>query len=91
MTPDNVMDLGREAMTVTVLLAAPLLLSALFMGLVVGLFQAATQIQEQTLSFIPKLLGMVIALIVTGPGLLQVITDFTSQLIIDTVPRVLGV
>jgi len=74
MTPDNVMDLGREAMTVTVLLAAPLLLSALFMGLVVGLFQAATQIQEQTLSFI-----------------LQVITDFTSQLIIDTVPRVLGV
>jgi len=91
MTPDNVMDLGREAMTVTVLLAAPLLLSALFMGLVVGLFQAATQIQEQTLSFIPKLLVMVIALIVTGPWLLQVITDFTSQLIIDTVPRVLGV
>jgi len=91
MTPDDVVDLGRQAMTVTVLLAAPLLLSALCMGLIVGLFQAATQIQEQTLSFIPKLLVMVIALLVTAPWLLQLITDFTSQLIIDTVPRVIGV
>ncbi|MFK7861390.1 MAG: flagellar biosynthesis protein FliQ [Granulosicoccus sp.] len=90
MTPENVIDLGRDALTITVLLAAPLLLAALFTGLVVGLFQAATQIQEQTLSFIPKLLAMVIALLTTGPWLLQVITDFTTDHILHTVPRIIG-
>jgi len=91
MSPDNVIDIGREALTVTVLLSAPLLLAALVTGLVVGLFQAATQIQEQTLSFIPKLLSMVIVLVATGPWLLQVMLDYTSQLIIEVVPRVVGV
>ncbi len=90
MTPDTVIDLGREALTTTVLLAAPLLLAALATGLVVGLFQAATQIQEQTLSFIPKLLAMVIALVATGPWLLQTIVDFTTELITSTVPRIIG-
>lgn len=90
MTPDTVIDLGREALTVTVLLAAPLLLAALVTGLLVGLFQAATQIQEQTLSFIPKLLAMVIALLATGPWLLQTITDFTSDHIVNTLPRIIG-
>lgn len=90
MSPDTVIDLGREALTITVLLSAPLLLAALFTGLIVGLFQAATQINEQTLSFIPKLLSMVIVLIATGPWLLQVILDYTSNLITDVVPRILG-
>ncbi len=90
MTPDMVIDLGRGALTVTVMLAAPLLMAALLTGLVVGLFQAATQINEQTLSFIPKLLSMVIVLIATGPWLLQTILDYTSELIVETVPRVLG-
>ena len=90
MTPDNVIDIGQQALTVTVMLAAPLLVAALVTGLVVGLFQAATQIQEQTLSFIPKLLAMVVALVATGPWLLQTITDFTSDLIINTVPRIVG-
>jgi len=90
MNPDNVVDLGREALTITVLLAAPLLLAALFTGLFVGLFQAATQIQEQTLSFIPKLLAMVIALLATGPWLLQVILDYTSNLIVNTIPLIIG-
>jgi len=90
MTPDNVIDLGQNALTITVLLAAPLLIAALVTGLVVGLFQAATQIQEQTLSFIPKLLAMVVALVVTGPWLLQVIIDYTRDLIINTVPRIIG-
>ncbi|ASJ71784.1 flagellar biosynthesis protein FliQ [Granulosicoccus antarcticus] len=90
MTPDMVIDLGRGALTVTVMLSAPLLLAALLTGLVVGLFQAATQINEQTLSFIPKLLSMVIVLIATGPWLLQTILDYTSELIVETVPRVLG-
>lgn len=90
MTPDIVIDLGRQALTITVMLSAPLLMAALLTGLVVGLFQAATQINEQTLSFIPKLLSMVIVLIATGPWLLQVILDFTSELIIETVPRIIG-
>lgn len=90
MTPDIVIDLGRSALTTTVLLSAPLLMAALLTGLVVGLFQAATQINEQTLSFIPKLLSMVIVLIATGPWLLQVILDFTSELIVETVPRIIG-
>ncbi len=91
MTPDNVIDLGQQALAITVMLAAPLLIAALVTGLVVGLFQAATQIQEQTLSFIPKLLAMVVALVVTGPWLLQTIVDFTQNLIINTVPRIIGV
>lgn len=91
MTPDNVIDLGQQALAITVMLAAPLLIAALVTGLVVGLFQAATQIQEQTLSFIPKLLAMVVALVVTGPWLLQTIVDFTQNLIISTVPRIIGV
>jgi len=91
MSPDNVIDIGREALTITVMLSAPLLFAALVTGLIVGLFQAATQIQEQTLSFIPKLLSMVIALVATGPWLLQVMLDYTSQLITEVVPRMVGV
>lgn len=90
MTPDTVIDLGQSALTVTVLLAAPLLIAALLTGLFIGLFQAATQIQEQTLSFIPKLLAMVVALVATGPWLLQTILDYTNDLIVSTIPRVLG-
>ncbi len=90
MTPDMVIDLGRGALTITVMLSAPLLMAALLTGLVVGLFQAATQINEQTLSFIPKLLSMVIVLLATGPWLLQVFLDYTTELIVETVPRVLG-
>lgn len=90
MSPDAVIDIGREALTVTVLLSAPLLLAALVTGLVVGLFQAATQINEQTLSFIPKLLSMVIVLVATGPWLLQIFLDYTSNLITEVVPRIIG-
>lgn len=90
MSPDTVIDIGRGALTITVLLSAPLLMAALLTGLIVGLFQAATQINEQTLSFIPKLLSMVIVLVATGPWLLKVILDYTSNLITDVVPRVLG-
>lgn len=90
MNPDTVIDIGSDALLVTVLLSAPLLFAALVTGLVVGLFQAATQINEQTLSFIPKLLAMVIMLVATGPWLLQVILDYTSNLITDVVPRIIG-
>ena len=63
MTPDTVIELGRQGMNITVLLAAPLLLSALAAGLLIGMFQAATQIQDMTLSFIPKLVVLVLSLI----------------------------
>mgnify|MGYP000542093270 CR=1 FL=1 len=90
MTPETVIDLGREAIYVTVLLAAPLLLSALATGLLVSLFQAATQINEQTLSFIPKLLAMVVALLLAGSWMLTLIIDYTRGLITEIVPRLVG-
>ena len=90
MTPDTVIDLGRDALVMTVMLSAPLLLAALVTGLVIGLFQAATQINEQTLSFIPKLLAMVVVLLATGPWILSTMLNYTSELIVNVVPRVVG-
>ena len=81
MTPEFVTTIGQQALWVTIQLAAPLLLSALAVGLLVGMFQAATQINEMTLSFIPKLLVLVIALSVAGPWMLDVITTFTRRLV----------
>jgi flagellar biosynthetic protein FliQ len=81
MTPETVMTMGRQAMEVTLLVAAPLLLVALVIGLVVSIFQAATQINEATLSFIPKLVGVVVALVVAGPWMLSVMTDYMRQVL----------
>jgi flagellar biosynthesis protein FliQ len=81
MTPEAVTTIGQQALWVTMLLAAPLLLSALAVGLLVGMFQAATQINEMTMSFIPKLIILALALIVAGPWMLGVIVDYTEQLI----------
>ncbi len=89
MNPDTVMELGRQALTVTVLLAAPLLLSALLAGLLIGMFQAATQIQDMTLSFIPKLMVLVIALGLAGPWMLRLIVSYT-QGIFAMVPALAG-
>ncbi|HCS27713.1 MAG TPA: flagellar biosynthetic protein FliQ [Spongiibacteraceae bacterium] len=89
MTPDDVVHIGQEAMTLAVLLAAPLLLSALAAGLLIGMFQAATQIQDMTLSFIPKLLVFVIALGVAGPWMLRLMMDFTIS-IFKSVPALSG-
>lgn len=89
MTPESVMQLGREALYLTVLLAAPLLLSALAVGLIVGVFQAATQIQEATLSFIPKLIALVVALMVAGPWMLRILIEFTQRLFAN-IPVLIG-
>ncbi|HHQ41382.1 MAG TPA: flagellar biosynthesis protein FliQ [Chromatiales bacterium] len=89
MTPETVIELGRQALYVTALLAAPLLLSALVVGLLVGVFQAATQINEMTLSFIPKLLVLALSLAVAGPWMLQLITGFTRRLI-ESIPGMIG-
>lgn len=76
MTPESVMTLGRQAMEVMLMLAAPMLLVALSIGLIVSIFQAATQINETTLSFIPKLVGIFAAMIIAGPWMLTVILDY---------------
>ncbi|MBE0489175.1 MAG: flagellar biosynthesis protein FliQ [Halomonas sp.] len=83
MTPEMVMALAYQGMKVTLFLGGPLLLTALLTGLTVSLFQAATQINEMTLSFIPKILGVFVVLIVAGPWLLKLITDFTRELFLN--------
>ncbi len=89
MTPETIMSIGRHALEVTLLLAMPLLLAALIIGLTVGIFQAATQINESTLSFIPKLVGVALALMAAGPWMLQVITGYTRELFIS-IPGLIG-
>ncbi len=80
MTPETVMTMGRQAMEITLMVAAPLLLVALAVGLIVSIFQAATQINEATLSFIPKLVGVFITLIIAGPWMLSVLLDYMRQI-----------
>ncbi len=82
MTPETVMTLAHQAMMVGLLLAAPLLLVALVVGLVVSLFQAATQINETTLSFIPKLLAVVITMVIAGPWMLGTLLDYTRDILV---------
>lgn len=89
MTPEMVMSLAYQGMKVTLYLAAPLLLTALAIGLLVSLFQAATQINEMTLSFIPKILGVFAALVLAGPWLIQLIIQFTTELF-KNIPYMLG-
>ncbi|MFL9959922.1 flagellar biosynthesis protein FliQ [Paraburkholderia sediminicola] len=79
MNQETVMTLAHQAMYVGLLLAAPLLLVALVVGLVVSLFQAATQINETTLSFIPKLLAIVITMVIAGPWMLTTMLDYLRQ------------
>lgn len=81
MTPELAVQLGNQTLTVAILLAGPILLSALAIGLVVGMFQAATQINEQTLSFVPKLAGLAIVLFLLTPWMTRILTDFTERLI----------
>ena len=89
MTPDSVIDIGQQAMEVTALLAAVVLLPALLIGLLVAMFQAATQINEMTLSFIPKLVVVALVLMFAGPWMLRVIMNF-SQGLIGSVPELIG-
>jgi flagellar biosynthetic protein FliQ len=89
MTPETVMTIAQRALEVTMLLAAPLLLVALTVGLLVGVFQAATQINEMTLSFIPKVLAMGAVLVIAGPWMLKVITGYTRELF-ESIPGLIG-
>ena len=89
MTPETVVTVGRHALEMTLMLAAPLLLTALAVGLIVGIFQAATQINEMTLSFIPKLLAMAAILAITGPWMLRTLVEYTRNLI-ESIPGMIG-
>ncbi len=84
-----VVAIGQQALQVMVMLAAPMLLSALLVGLFIGMLQAATQINEMTLSFIPKLMVLVAALWVAGPWMLNLITSYATRLISD-IPLLIG-
>lgn len=89
MNEDVVLQVGREALFLIVALAGPLLMAALAVGLLIGVLQAATQIQEQTLSFIPKLLALVVALIIMGPWLLTSWVVYTEELFYR-IPELIG-
>jgi flagellar biosynthesis protein FliQ len=89
MSPEMVVTIGRHALEMTLMLAAPLLLTALAVGLLVGIFQAATQINEMTLSFIPKLLAMAAVLALTGPWMIRQLVEYTRGLI-ESIPGMIG-
>jgi len=89
MTPGTVIDVGRQAIELTLMMAAPLFLAALITGLIVSVFQAATQINEMTLTFVPKLVAVFATLIVAGHWMIAVITDFTRRLL-ESIPTLIG-
>lgn len=89
MTPETFMTQGRLAMETLLMVAGPLLLVALAVGLVVSVFQAATQINEPTLSFIPKLVGIILAVVIAGPWMLTVMLDFMRRSI-SGIPGMVG-
>ena len=89
MTPQMAVALGQSALETTALVASVPLLSALVIGLVIGMFQAATQINEMTLSFVPKLLVLGVALAMGGPWMLHVLVEFTRRTI-ESIPAMIG-
>jgi flagellar biosynthetic protein FliQ len=89
MDADLVMELGRESLQLTVLLAAPILLVSLVVGLLIAMFQAATQINEMTLSFVPKLLVIAVVLVWAGPWMVRLMMDFTTDLF-ERIPGLVG-
>ena len=80
MTEDIILGIGKDALWTTVMLASPLLLAALIVGLIVSIIQAVTQINEATLTFIPKMLAIVVTLVVLAPWMTQMITSYTTEL-----------
>jgi flagellar biosynthetic protein FliQ len=89
MTPTTVIEIGRQAVEVTLLISAPLFIAALATGLLISIFQAATQINEATLSFVPKLIVVFITLIVAGPWMITVLTDYMQRLY-GSIPTIIG-
>lgn len=89
MTPTTVVAIGREAIEIMLLISAPLFIAALATGLIVSIFQAATQINENTLSFVPKLIVIFVTLLIGGPWMISVITDYIRRLY-ESIPGLIG-
>jgi flagellar biosynthesis protein FliQ len=89
MTPQSVITLGQQALYVMLLIAAPMLLAALVVGLIVSILQAATQINEMTLSFIPKLLATIATLVIAGPWMISIYVDYVRRLF-ESIPTAIG-
>jgi len=89
MTPEQVLALSQQALQIMLLLSAPVLAVALGVGLLVSVFQAATQINEMTLTFIPKLVAMLVTLLIAGPWMLTTMTDYIHQLF-DSIPSLVN-
>ena len=89
MTPDTIMTIGTRALEMALALAAPLLLAALITGVVIGAFQAATSINEMTLSFIPKLLVIALTLAIAGPWMLKTLVGYTRELF-ESIPSLIN-
>ncbi len=89
MSPDTVVAIVRQALEVAMLAAGPLLLASLVTGLLVSIFQAATQINEMTLSFIPKLIAMFLVMAIAGPWMLTTMVDYTRRMLLQ-IPTVIG-
>lgn len=81
MTPEFVVSLGRQAVELVLMLAAPMLICALVVGLVISIFQAATQINEQTMTFIPKIVAVLVSLLLFAPWMIQKMIGFSTELI----------
>lgn len=89
MTPETIYQVSQDAMIVAVKLTAPILLPSLAIGLVIAMFQAATQINESTLTFVPKLIIIGLVLLIMGPWMLQVFLDY-FQTLIKEIPELIG-
>jgi|UniRef100_Q47I13 flagellar biosynthetic protein FliQ len=83
------MEIGRQAIEVTLLISAPMLITALVVGLIVSIFQAATQLNESTLQFVPKLVAMFVVLLLTGPWMIQYLVDYIQRLF-GSIPQLIG-
>ena len=90
MTPETVLTIGRQALELMLLVSAPLLLVALGVGLVVSFFQAVTQLNEQTLSFLPKLVAVSLAMIVIGPWMMSTLVEYLQRTLTSIPQMVMG-
>ena len=89
MTPTTVIAIARHAIEIMLLISAPLFIAALATGLIISIFQAATQINESTLSFVPKLVVIILTLLMTGPWMLTILTDYMRELF-ESIPNLIG-
>jgi flagellar biosynthetic protein FliQ len=83
LTPETVATIGKEAIETMLLIAAPMLIIALVVGIIISIFQAATQIQEMTLTFVPKIVAVFVALIIFFPWMMQTMIEFTRELLLN--------